>query len=180
MLSAITSSLNGDVVGYHGGSYDMWALRLDPDGNVVWQKPLGGSADDRCSAGTPTPDGGYVLFGFSNSTNGDVSSVFPGYDAWIVKLEADNVSVGEGPGQVMFSLFPNPATDEVHVLMIDQRSTDSYFELVDGMGRTWNVNPTTGATLNELRFDVSELPSGLYILRAVDRGRVYSMPLVKR
>ena len=173
-ISANTSSSNGDVAGYHGGFFDLWAFRIDPEGELIWQKPLGGTADDRCSASTPTPDGGYALLGFSNSTNGDVTSAFPGYDSWVVKLEPEGSQLGG------ITLFPNPATDIIHFRFSEQQNSIVGFELVDAMGRTLRVTPAATTTSNELSFNVSELASGMYTLHVFDTGHSYSLPLLKR
>ncbi len=82
-----TSSTNGDVTGAHGGG-DCWIVKLDTAGNLVWQKALGGTASDEAYSVKSTPDGGYIVTGYINSTNGDVTGNHGGTDAWVVKLDA--------------------------------------------------------------------------------------------
>ncbi|MBP9882140.1 MAG: hypothetical protein KBF32_01970, partial [Chitinophagales bacterium] len=78
------------------GLADYWILKLDFDGNIVWQNTIGGSgSDDLLSIGN-TSDGGFILGGYSSSpVSGDKSNppIGPlGYaDYWLVKL---NVSGG--------------------------------------------------------------------------------------
>jgi len=55
--------------------------------SIQWQKSLGGSGDDSGYSYTITSDGGYLLAGYSNSNDGDVSGNHGNYDAWIVKLD---------------------------------------------------------------------------------------------
>lgn len=81
-------SYNGDVSGNHGGK-DAWVVKLNSSGDIQWQKCLGGSGWDEAWAIKVTEDGGYIMAGRSNSTNGDVSGNHGGLDYWVVKL--DNV-----------------------------------------------------------------------------------------
>lgn len=80
------SHLSGDVGANHG-DIDAWAVSLDKDGKLLWQKPLGGSNGDFTNFITITQDGGYILAGFTSSNDGDVSFNHGGEDAWLVKLD---------------------------------------------------------------------------------------------
>ena len=86
VLTGITQSNNGDVSGNHG-NYDVWVVKLTSLGVIEWQKCLGGSLFDQCSSIQQTTDGGYILTGYTQSNNGDVSGHHGGgYDVWVVKL----------------------------------------------------------------------------------------------
>jgi hypothetical protein len=78
-------SNNGDVMGNHGSS-DFWLVKLEANGNIVWQKCLGGSGFEMARASQQTNDGGYIMAGFTSSNDGDVSGNHGLYDAWVVKL----------------------------------------------------------------------------------------------
>ena len=85
-----TSSNNGDVSGNHGGS-DVWVLRIDGSGNILWQKCLGGSNSDKANQVKITADNGYIVTGFTRSRNGDVSGNHLGTDStdvWVIKLNS--------------------------------------------------------------------------------------------
>ncbi len=82
-----TRSIDGDVIGNHG-SNDFWFVKLDGSGTIEWQKCFGGTGDDMAKSIQLTADGGYVMSGSSNSSNGDVSDWRGGYDFWVVKLTA--------------------------------------------------------------------------------------------
>ena len=66
---------------------DYWIVKLDANGNIVWQKSLGGSADDAYSI-QQTTDGGFIVAGF-RSNDGDVSGNHGTNDYWVVKLDAN-------------------------------------------------------------------------------------------
>ena len=56
------------------------------DEGIEWQKSLGGSGYDYANSIAPTSDGGYIVAGGSNSSNGDVTGNHGKTDYWIVKL----------------------------------------------------------------------------------------------
>lgn len=68
---------------------DVTVVKLDSDGNLQWRKKYGGSASEEANSIIQTTDGGYILAGYTESNDGDVSgnhSVFT-EDYWIVKLD---------------------------------------------------------------------------------------------
>jgi len=81
-------SNNGDVSGNHGGG-DIWAVKLNANGDIDWQKCLGGSSGEEGNAVRQTADGGYIIAGAAASSNGDVSGGNGSNDFWAVKLDAD-------------------------------------------------------------------------------------------
>jgi gliding motility-associated-like protein len=85
---AVGSSLSGDgqVTGSHGGM-DFWAIKIDAAGDLLWQKSLGGSADDAARSVKSTRDGGCVIAGETHSNDGDVSGYKGKGDIWVVKLD---------------------------------------------------------------------------------------------
>lgn len=84
-----TYSNNGDVSGNHG-SVDVWVVKLDASGAVEWNKTLGGSAIEQAYSILQSADGGYILAGYTNSSDGDVSRTDTSFnfDVWVVKLHA--------------------------------------------------------------------------------------------
>lgn len=89
-----TTSKDGDVTGIHmngtSASTDIWVVKLNSSGAIVWQKTLGGSAEDIAYSIEQTMDGGYILVGDVQSNDGDIVSDRKSYyyNAWVVKLNA--------------------------------------------------------------------------------------------
>jgi len=84
--SVVCADDGGYVVGavtdsFGAGENDFWALKLDADGNLVWQYTYGGLDTDTAQDLAKTDDGGYIMTGWTLSF--DVDS----YDAWVVKLD---------------------------------------------------------------------------------------------
>lgn len=81
-----TGSYNGDVTGYHGNG-DMWFINLGPDGNIRGDRALGGSLTDEGSDLVLMPDGGYVLCGYTMSSDGFARRQLGGGDLWLIRLD---------------------------------------------------------------------------------------------
>ncbi len=104
IIAGNTNSPDGDISGYHTGTYgcylpcvgpeicgffpDGLVLKLNSSGLIQWQKSLGGTAAENLLSIQPTVDGGYIASGLTYSNDGDVSGYHGGTeaDAWVVKL----------------------------------------------------------------------------------------------
>lgn len=88
VVAGSSESNDGDVSGNHGDE-DYWIVKLDASGNIEWQKSLGGSDEDAGRWIQQTSDGGFVVAGYTESNDGDVSGNHGYRDCWIVKLDAE-------------------------------------------------------------------------------------------
>ena len=86
IVAGQSSSSNGDVSGNHGGSSDIWLVKISSFGIIEWQKCLGGTSLDYAASVIQTSDGEYIVAGNTSSNNGDVSGNHGSGDIWIVKL----------------------------------------------------------------------------------------------
>ena len=87
IVAGWSGSNDGNASGNHGGS-DYWIVKLNSTSNIIWQKSLGGTNSDEATNIQQTSDGGYIVTGFSNSNNGDVSGNHGNLDFWVVKLNS--------------------------------------------------------------------------------------------
>jgi len=63
------------------GEVDFWVIKLDKQGNQIWDRTYGGSGDDVASSLIQTTDGGYAVAGGISSKGAGNS------DAWVIKLD---------------------------------------------------------------------------------------------
>ncbi len=87
IVAGSTSSDNGDI-SFNNGDEDFWVIKLDPSGNLEWEKTYGGTEVDRAESIKPLADGGFIVAGFSASQNGDVSDNYGNFDFWVFKISS--------------------------------------------------------------------------------------------
>jgi hypothetical protein len=87
IITGNTASINGDVIGNHGGT-DAWVVKITSTGVIQWQKCFGGTLLDRFDGVQQTSDGGYIFIGTTESSNGDVTLNNGGKDIWTVKTNS--------------------------------------------------------------------------------------------
>ncbi len=95
------SGISGDKTIASWGLNDYWILKLDMFGVIEWQKVIGGSSSDHLVDVRQTPDGGYIVAGFSSSGVsgdktedhfGDIFDLEQSYvDYWIVKISSSGI-----------------------------------------------------------------------------------------
>jgi len=89
-LVGASKSDDGDIsYDPYPNSWDCWIVKIDIDGNIIWEKILGGTGDEVLWTGTATNDGGVVALAWTTSNDGDVTSYYGLYDVWMVKLNSD-------------------------------------------------------------------------------------------
>jgi len=73
----------GDTESFGAGDGDFWVLKLRGDGTVQWQKTFGGREWDEARSIRQTPDGGYVVAGYTESFGAGEEDVL------VLKLDGD-------------------------------------------------------------------------------------------
>jgi PKD repeat protein len=87
ILTGYTESDDGDVSGNHG-NYDIWVVRINSQGDILWQKCYGGTSNDISYAIIQTDNGGYLLTGNTFSHDGDIAGNHGAPD--LVGIEIDS------------------------------------------------------------------------------------------
>ena len=90
VASGVTRSSDGDVT-INNSFAEYWVVKIDEFGSILWQKPLGGSQDEYAQSIQQTTDGGYVVAGYSYSSNGDITGNHASADYWVVKLDTSKI-----------------------------------------------------------------------------------------
>ena len=106
VIAGMCGGNGGDVTNFHGSFNDGWATRLDAQGNLVWQKAVGGSAYDLFYGGMQTNDGDFIFCGYTNSIDGDLDTIAShgGFDASVVKTDSSG-------NTLWIKTFGGPLTD---------------------------------------------------------------------
>ncbi|MDG1333339.1 MAG: T9SS type A sorting domain-containing protein [Crocinitomicaceae bacterium] len=85
LISAHSRSTEGDLDSNKGQS-DIWALRVDASGSLLWKKNFGGSDEDYSSKIIALPNGEIVVSGHSSSFDGDIMMNYGDFDLSLFKL----------------------------------------------------------------------------------------------
>lgn len=90
IVAGYTDSRGGDVSPQPNREYwDLWVLKLDQCGNIRWERSFGGTGYESARDILQTSDGGYLVLGETNSTDGGVINGYGGTkDIWLLKLSA--------------------------------------------------------------------------------------------
>ncbi len=143
------------------GSYDYWAVRLTPSGDLVWTKSFGGAEIDNSYASLKTNDGNYIMVGDSRSSDQDVTSPRGNADAWMVKFDDNGnkiwqKSFGGSQFDTTHSIVQRANGD--YILAGHSRSSDGDLQSNNGVNDAWIlVVDNNGA----LKFEKSVGGSGL-------------------
>src|SRR6185437_6680334 len=79
ILAGFARSYDGDITGHHDcldynyGCDDYWIVKLDAQGNLVWQKCFGGGDLEEAYSIQQISDGGFIVIGQTESADGDVT-----------------------------------------------------------------------------------------------------------
>lgn len=91
------SGVSGTKTSSNYGSNDAWVLRLDANGNQLWDRTFGGSAYDYASKAVQMPDGGFLITAASDSPVSGNKSTPPiaNIDVWLLRLDAQGNKLWE-------------------------------------------------------------------------------------
>lgn len=149
IIAGETTSNDGDVTGIHVGICDAWVIKVSATGAIEWQKVLGGTDYDSALSIQPTTDGGYIMAGYTASTDGDVTGNHGDKDAWVVKLSATGTIMWQktmGGTLYDYSSFIQPTPDGGYIVAGGTSSYDGDLTGNYGFYDAWVVKlSATGA-----------------------------------
>jgi hypothetical protein len=164
----------GYTLSFGAGGDDVWVVKTDSLGNQRWSATYGGTASDVAYSVSKTSDGGYVLVGHTLSYGAGV------HDVWLIRLAPEAVQVKERadlPGDFeLYQNYPNPANPTTTISYTIPVGTQRGVSLrvYDVLGRevATLVDEVQGSHLiggqagfRSVKFDGSNLPSGVYFYR---------------
>ena len=114
------SNIFADKTEANIGGLDYWLVRLNSTGEILWDKTIGGLASDYFTCMAATPEGGFLIGGFTLSGVGGhkTEPSRGGYDCWIVKIDADgNIlwekTIGGNLNDVFWSIAVSDSGDYI-------------------------------------------------------------------
>ncbi|MBL4593355.1 MAG: T9SS type A sorting domain-containing protein [Flavobacteriales bacterium] len=151
------------------GEEDIFVQELDPNGNFVWAKSMGGIGSD---IGYSISNNAFVTGSFENTVDFDpdtgitilVSSGLE--DIYVLKLGVP-VGVEEFEDRLFLPVYPNPANSIITIEIPAYRGKlEAIFHLIDVTGKQVLSKSIQS---NTTQLDVGWLPKGLYFYRFLDK-----------
>ena len=90
-----TSNSNDLDVTFNNGDDDFWLIKINSNGELLWEKNYGGSDQDRPASIIKNETGGYFLLGETYSMDGDVSIMKGWSDYWVFEIDSDGQIIWE-------------------------------------------------------------------------------------
>ncbi|MBR9919640.1 MAG: T9SS type A sorting domain-containing protein [Bacteroidetes bacterium] len=110
VIVGASQSGDGDLDG-NDGDWDAWILKVDFDGEIIWNRRLAGSNSDIAYDLIPADDGGYLVGITSHSVDGDFANGNAESTAWLVKFNNNGDTEWMKP-------FGGPEADSVRDLEV--------------------------------------------------------------
>lgn len=170
IVAGHSMSNDGDVTG-HQSFFDCWVVKLSTAGSLQWQQSRGGSGTDFANSVQQTSDGGFILAGYSSSSDGDLAWNHGDFDYWVVKLSSAT-GVEDLPVSTI-SISPSPSTGVLNI-QLDEPFSGSVF-----------VFNSAGIEVRKARFngtraslDLSGEPTGVYLVTVRNGFEAFSTEFV--
>lgn len=176
LIAGYETSADGDVAFNHG-NYDMWLIKIDAAGNLLWEHTYGGSNEDDCFDVISTADHGFILTGAAFSLDGDITNPHGGVDAWLVKVDSLGMlqwqktfggssddyfyhTLQTDDGGFITTGFTSSANGDVSTQI---GITDVWVVKTDDSGNIqWEK--TYGGTQDDRSYSISKLPGGKFVV----------------
>jgi len=156
--------LAGQTASFGANWVDIYLVKTDSLGNMLWQNKYGGNGIDRALSVLQTSDGGYIVVGlFGGDTAQSVG------DVYLLKVDSAGTPMAvldpstQSPSNFFLDIFPNPFNSALNI----SAPPGTHIEIFNLLGQKidefgdkniWQPNlPST---------------SGVYFLRATNRNNV--------
>ncbi len=137
----IGSSDSNDVdISNTKGDYDFWVVKVNKDGNQVWEKSFGGSQIDEARSITKTSDENYIIVGESRSNDTDVTNSKGAADIWLIKIsDTGNLIWQKSYGGSSFDVSRDitSTSDNGYIIVGSSRSQDIDVDINRGQNDVW-------------------------------------------
>jgi hypothetical protein len=171
-----STASNDKDVSANKGIADVWLVKVDNSGNILWQKCLGGSNGENGLYVSQTQDEGYILTGQTKSNDGDVSGNHGSSDIWVTKIPKIATSINEATQSIdAATIYPNPNNGSFIVHIPSKVQENAFITVTDILGSVIiqekvNTNQQTAINIQQ--------PAGMLHTRNASNnsGRSFFLP----
>lgn len=123
--------ITGYTFSMGAGEEDLYALKTDFNGQLLWQRTFGGPQRDIGYCGAQLDDNGYVVSGYTYSF-----SEGPLFDGWVIRLASDlGVEETDNAPEPAILAFPLPFSNTLNVSLFLAVGSDVSVNVYDTAGR---------------------------------------------
>ncbi len=174
---------------------DGWALRLNPQGDEVWNRVFGHNAVDNCHDylynAMALPDGSFIATGSSEIPD---TFYYEGQQiaskrqsAWVVKLNSDGCINPDCPGTLgsgkdvlekeSVRLFPNPGNGNINISSTKPFKAEAQLIVTDQLGRVLQQQAIP-KNIQQYSFHLGKQAAGMYYIRLQNGKENYSFKYI--
>ncbi len=192
LCGGIFSDISGEVTQPSKGYDDIWLVKLDYDGNILWNKRYGGSYSELYPQLTFFENNIYILAKSDSPISGDKTEICRGYDDyWILKLNNEGEIIwdktigGNAPDDSQSLII----TDEHQIIVGGSSLSNASFDKTENrvgnnskpdywvIGLDINANllwqKTIGGNLNENLSQIISVNNNRFLVSGTSNSDIY-------
>jgi hypothetical protein len=178
----LSSSITfGTTVLSNGGSYtqDIFIVKYDGSGNVLWAKSQGGNNDDAGNGISTNTNGNIFVTGyfqsysitFAPNTLWNADYHASTFDIFVSKLNGIGTDVNEWTNEASFLVYPNPTKGVFKVA--NGSNSNIKIEIYNAMAEIIYKSESVEA---KTEIDLSKEPKGIYFIRLTQDNKTFETP----
>lgn len=159
--------ITGSTFSFGEGSYDVYYLKTDANGEVDWVRTYGGTGTDHGASVQQALDGGYIIAGYTNSSGAG------GYDVLLAKTDSSGVvdwaytygGAADDRGWCVQQTLPDSGYIVAgYTETVGAGGGDAFVIRTDAGGGLLWANPYGGTAWDEARCASQTFPDSGYII----------------
>jgi hypothetical protein len=132
----------GNTLSFGAGDSDFWLVKVDREGEIIWEKAYGKSGEDRFCSLTQTRDGGFILTGLLDHC--ETLAIETKWVYQVMKIDENGEILWHKA--ILYKSFSEPWT--VYTSSVDETEGGNYVVAI-----TSEIDTTRGLDFHILKFD---------------------------